>query len=130
MRRPAGAGAPVGVLPGILFGGQSGFRPAADLGWRSGPWPSSPRRSPRSTPEPTGTTGGRWNGCCQELSAEVPGAALDVRLAAIGLSGLLDGLWLEWCLNPATFSPEEGMRLCDDFLDGLLAHGRPREGCT
>jgi AcrR family transcriptional regulator len=66
----------------------------------------------------------------QELSAEVPGAALDVRLAAIGLSGLLDGLWLEWCLNPATFSPDEGMRLCEDFLDGLLAHGQPRERCT
>lgn len=66
----------------------------------------------------------------QDLAAEVPGAALDVRLAAIGLSGLLDGLWLEWCLNPATFSPEEGIRLCEDFLDGLLARGVPHEGST
>jgi len=29
----------------------------------------------------------------------------DTRLAAIGLSAMLDGLWLEWCLNPGTFSP-------------------------
>lgn len=65
-----------------------------------------------------------------DLAAEAPEAALDVRLAAIGLSGLLDGLWLEWCLNPATFTPTEGIRLCEDFLDGLLAHGRPYEGCT
>lgn len=48
---------------------------------------------------------------------------LDARLSAIGLSGMLDGLWLEWCLNPRTFTPDEGIRLCEAFLDGLLATG-------
>jgi len=50
---------------------------------------------------------------------------LDVRLAAIGLSALLDGLWLEWCLDPSTFAPEEGRRLCLAWLDGLTATGGP-----
>lgn len=57
------------------------------------------------------------------LARENPSLRLDVRLAAIGLSGLLDGLWLEWCLNPRTFSADEGIRLCEAFLDGLLMTG-------
>jgi AcrR family transcriptional regulator len=58
-----------------------------------------------------------------ELASEQPNRDLDVRLVAIGLSGMLDGLWLEWCLNPRTFTPEEGIRLCEACLDGLLATG-------
>lgn len=57
------------------------------------------------------------------LASNDPGHQMDTRLAAIGLSGVLDGLWLEWCLNPRTFTPEEGIRLCEAFLDGLLAKG-------
>jgi len=57
------------------------------------------------------------------LARDHPDNRLDVRLAAIGLSGMLDGLWLEWCLNPRTFTPDEGIRLCEAFLDGLLATG-------
>ena len=52
----------------------------------------------------------------------------DVRLAAIGLTALLDGLWLELCLNPKTFTPEEGVRLCEALVEthvsGRLAPGR------
>jgi len=55
-----------------------------------------------------------------ELAAEEPARPLDVRLAAIGLSAMLDGLWLEWCLNPRTFTPEEGIRLCEACLESLL----------
>jgi len=55
-----------------------------------------------------------------ELVREHPSRRLDTRLVAIGLSGMLDGLWLEWCLNPRTFTPEEGIRLCEACLDGLL----------
>ncbi len=58
-----------------------------------------------------------------ELAQEQPTRELDVRLVAIGLSGMLDGLWLEWCLNPRTFTPAEGIRLCEACLDGLLATG-------
>ncbi|WP_417455324.1 TetR/AcrR family transcriptional regulator [Kiloniella sp.] len=52
-------------------------------------------------------------------SSETP--EFNYRLAAIGLSGMLDGLWLEWCLNPDVFSPEEGLMLCEGWVDGLMA---------
>ncbi len=47
----------------------------------------------------------------------------DPRLAAIGLSALLDGLWLEWCLNATTFTPEEGIAMSERWIDGLLPPG-------
>ncbi len=40
-----------------------------------------------------------------------PLGATDPRAAALGLSALLDGLWLELCLDPATFSPDEAVEL-------------------
>ncbi|KPA91135.1 MULTISPECIES: TetR/AcrR family transcriptional regulator [Pseudomonas] len=43
----------------------------------------------------------------------------DTRLAAIGLSAMLDGLWLEWCLNPETFSPANGLHICRCWIKGL-----------
>lgn len=46
----------------------------------------------------------------------------DTRLAAIGLSAMLDGLWLEWCLNPGTFSPGNGLHICRCWIQGLR-HG-------
>ncbi len=53
---------------------------------------------------------------------ELPEAPnFNYRLAAIGLSGMLDGLWLEWCLNPEIFAPEEGLMLCEGWVDGLMA---------
>jgi TetR/AcrR family transcriptional regulator, transcriptional repressor of bet genes len=45
---------------------------------------------------------------------------VDLRLAAIGLTALLDGLWLEWCLEPATFRPAEAIALCEAWVDNLL----------
>lgn len=53
------------------------------------------------------------------LAREEGPGELDVRLTAIGLSGLLDGLWVEWCLHSGTFSPEEGVRLCEACLAGM-----------
>ena len=50
-------------------------------------------------------------------AAGLPG--FDLRLAAIGLSSLLDGLWLEWCLNPASFSPAVGIARCEAWVAGL-----------
>ena len=43
----------------------------------------------------------------------------DIRLTAVALTALLDGLWLAWCLNPDSFKPEEGMQLCRNWLEGL-----------
>ena len=51
-----------------------------------------------------------------------PGSAaapLDLRLAAIGLTALLDGLWLEWCLEPGTFRPAEAITLCEAWIVSL-----------
>jgi TetR/AcrR family transcriptional regulator, transcriptional repressor of bet genes len=44
----------------------------------------------------------------------------DLRLAAIGLTALLDGLWLEWCLEPAMFRPAEAIALCEAWVDNLV----------
>lgn len=56
-------------------------------------------------------------------------APLDLRLAAIGLTALLDGLWLEWCLEPGTFHPAEAMGLCEAWIGSLCqrALGAARE---
>lgn len=55
-----------------------------------------------------------------QISAKRP-KPIDARLSAIGLTALLDGLWLEWCLNPTTFTPEEGLGLCRSWVDALVA---------
>jgi hypothetical protein len=39
---------------------------------------------------------------------------------------LLDGLWLESGLNPGTFTPEQGIQICEAWVDGLQAGGRQR----
>jgi len=48
------------------------------------------------------------------------GSSIDLRLAAIGLTALLDGLWLEWCLEPGTFRPAEALELCEAWVDSLV----------
>lgn len=65
----------------------------------------------------------------ESLFSEIPGNGdaprVNARLAAIGLTAMLDGLWLEWCLNPRTFSPDEAITLCDNWVDALLAGVMP-----
>jgi TetR/AcrR family transcriptional repressor of bet genes len=39
------------------------------------------------------------------------------RLTAIGLVAMLDGLWLEWCLDPDNFQPKEAVALCESWID-------------
>ncbi len=46
-------------------------------------------------------------------------AGVDLRLAAIGFTALLDGLWLEWCLEPGTFRPAEAVELCEAWIATL-----------
>jgi TetR/AcrR family transcriptional regulator, transcriptional repressor of bet genes len=46
-------------------------------------------------------------------------AALELRMAAIGFTALLDGLWLEWCLEPGTFRPAEAVALCEAWIGSL-----------
>ena len=51
---------------------------------------------------------------------------MNLRLAAIGAQALLDGLWLEWCLNPDNFSPQEAVQLCEAWVDNLQGVGVAR----
>ena len=52
--------------------------------------------------------------------AKEPGRLrFDTRLATIGLTALLDGLWLEWCLDPKDFRPAEAAALCEVWIDKL-----------
>jgi TetR/AcrR family transcriptional regulator, transcriptional repressor of bet genes len=66
-----------------------------------------PARPPRSARRGRGARG-------------VNAAAVDLRLAAIGLTALLDGLWLEWCLEPGTFRPAEAVELCEGWIAHLV----------
>jgi TetR/AcrR family transcriptional regulator, transcriptional repressor of bet genes len=43
---------------------------------------------------------------------------VNIKLASIGLSALLDGCWLEGCLDPS-FEPGSGIALCEAWLDAL-----------
>ncbi|MNP77631.1 hypothetical protein D3C76_1750930 [compost metagenome] len=55
------------------------------------------------------------------MAAEELWQGFDAELAAISLSALLDGLWLESGLNPQTFTPEQGVQICEAWVDGLQA---------
>jgi TetR/AcrR family transcriptional repressor of bet genes len=44
---------------------------------------------------------------------------LSPRLAAIGLSSMVDGLWLEKCLQPETFTASEAVRLCEFWINSV-----------
>lgn len=56
-----------------------------------------------------------------ELMAADGRPQYDLRLAAIGLTALLDGLWLESCLDPRNFRPAEAVALCETWVDRLKA---------
>lgn len=58
-------------------------------------------------------------GMLEDLEREAGSLRLSVRLAAIGLTAMLDGLWLEWCLDPATFQPREAVSLCEAWVERL-----------
>jgi AcrR family transcriptional regulator len=51
--------------------------------------------------------------------------AFQVGSAAIGLSALMDGLWVELSLNPSSFAPSEAVSQCDDWVHGLAAGAFP-----
>lgn len=47
-----------------------------------------------------------------------------LRSAAIAATALVDGLWLELCLSPDTFSAEEAGAIARQHLDALISTGR------
>jgi AcrR family transcriptional regulator len=48
-----------------------------------------------------------------------------LRRAAISLSALLDGLWVELSLSPATFKPREAIAICEDWVSALCSGAFP-----
>ncbi|MDE2051947.1 MAG: TetR family transcriptional regulator C-terminal domain-containing protein [Gammaproteobacteria bacterium] len=48
-----------------------------------------------------------------------------LRPAAIALSALLDGLWIEASINPRTFKAAEAVALCEDWTSALCAGAFP-----
>ena len=59
------------------------------------------------------------------LKRETGVPAFKVGAAAIGLSALMDGLWVELSLNPSSFAPSEAVSHCDDWVHGLAAGAFP-----
>lgn len=51
---------------------------------------------------------------------------MNLRMAAIGLTALLDGLWLEWCLDPENFAPREAIKLCEAWIESLAPGKRAK----
>ncbi|MGQ0430600.1 MAG: transcriptional regulator BetI [Gammaproteobacteria bacterium] len=50
---------------------------------------------------------------------------IEARIATIGLTALLDGLWLEWCLDPRGFRPAEAVALCENWVDSQVTAPGP-----
>jgi TetR/AcrR family transcriptional repressor of bet genes len=47
------------------------------------------------------------------------------RAAAIGLTALMDGLWVEMSLNPTLVDADEARQLCEDWIRALAAGALP-----
>lgn len=56
----------------------------------------------------------------ERLIAEARPGAADIRLPAVALTALIDGLWLELSLGAAPFTADEAARLAEMWLDRLL----------
>jgi TetR/AcrR family transcriptional repressor of bet genes len=57
------------------------------------------------------------------LDDDIP--AFKLRPAAIGLSALMDGLWIEASMNSRTFKPAAAVSLCEDWTNALCAGAFP-----
>lgn len=75
-------------------------------------------------------TYGKYRSILEALLGELAksGAApqLKLRAAAIALSALLDGLWVELSLSSETFKPTEAIAICEDWVNALCAGAFPR----
>jgi TetR/AcrR family transcriptional regulator, transcriptional repressor of bet genes len=75
-------------------------------------------------------TYGQYRSILEKLLTELveSGAApaLKLRPAAIALSAVLDGLWVELSLSAATFKPREAIAICEDWVDALCKGAFPR----
>lgn len=60
----------------------------------------------------------------ETLLAECGLPAVRLRHAAIAITALVDGLWLELCLSPEAFSADEAGAIARSVLDALISSGR------
>lgn len=60
-----------------------------------------------------------------QLSQSDSAPPFKLRQAGIGLSALLDGLWVELSLSPGTFKPREAIALCEDWVTALCGGAFP-----
>ncbi|MBN8501992.1 MAG: TetR family transcriptional regulator C-terminal domain-containing protein [Sphingomonadales bacterium] len=67
---------------------------------------------------------GRFRAQLEDLLRAIGLPAPQLRGAAIAITALVDGLWLELCLSPATFAPGEPAALARSGLAALIATGR------
>lgn len=65
-------------------------------------------------------------GLLRELVKSGAAPKLRLRSAAIALSALLDGLWVELSLSSETFKPKEAIGICEDWVNALCAGAFPR----
>ncbi|SNS06709.1 transcriptional regulator, TetR family [Sphingomonas laterariae] len=63
---------------------------------------------------------GGYRAGIEALLAENGVAPGDCRLKAVAITALVDGLWLELCLAPDTFTPDEAAEMAERWLDALL----------
>ncbi|NCU10817.1 MAG: TetR family transcriptional regulator [Sphingomonadaceae bacterium] len=67
---------------------------------------------------------GRFRQRLEALLAECGVSAAALRRTAIAATALVDGLWLELCLSPQTFSEGEAAAIARGGLDALISTGR------
>ena len=63
---------------------------------------------------------GTYQRAFDEIAAR-RGKRIDSRRAAIALCALMDGLWLQWCLDPKGFSPKDAEAACMDLVTRTFA---------
>ena len=56
-----------------------------------------------------------------ELARAGDAPRFKLKQAAIGLSALMDGLWVELSLSPSTVKPADAIALCEDWVSALCA---------
>jgi AcrR family transcriptional regulator len=61
-----------------------------------------------------------------DLAKSRGAAPENLGITVSGLIALLDGLWLQLCLDPASFRPREAADLCDDWVDRVIGPRKAR----
>lgn len=70
-----------------------------------------------------------YRGSIERELAACPAAdpCFDPATVALGLAALMDGLWLQGCLDPGSYRAADAVALCETFTDDALAR-RPVRG--